>query len=94
MRIYPKGGGVSFLYEIIYNCERIWFRLIAYLATFGIIVLFRVKVGANSWVFIQAPDPFETIIMKAFHLETIHFGEIHFAVIYKIAGPLFPSTLN
>ncbi len=32
--------------------------------------------------------------MRAFHLETIHFGVIHFVEIHKIAGPLWGSTYD
>ena len=32
--------------------------------------------------------------MRAFHLETIHFGETNFVEIHKIAGPLWGSAFD
>ena len=48
---YLTGGGYFFLHEGIYIVKRIWANLVKIPATLEIIVLFKVKVGANFKVF-------------------------------------------
>ena len=50
-RLSQRWWGFLFTWKDLYICQRIWCKLNAYPATFGIIVLFRVEAGANSWVF-------------------------------------------